>query len=145
MSGESLGVGEVGLTARLAADGDFAALVGYDDANQVRLYHGYPTELLNRDNPPDSEFPRVTYFRATSLKAAKGSGDLRIQVDIWVVYGAKATLEEIDSRMLFLLDEERWLHDGVWLSGLAVGGESDAPAVRGRPLGRRREYWIGVN
>lgn len=141
----SLGIGESGFAARLVADTTLADLVGVDEANEVRVFHGWPAELLNRDDPPASEFPRVTFLRTSSLKAAKGSGDLVIQVDIWVYPGDKELLEDIDSRILDLVDEEWWVQDGVRLSGRAIGGESDTPAAPGRPMRRRRDIWIGVN
>lgn len=144
MSGESLGVGELGFGVRLAEDAALRALVGVDENDETRIYHGYPVDLLEQDEPVESEFPRVTYFRAGGLKAAKGSGDLRIQVNIWVPYGEKEALEAIDSRIIDLIDEKWWIYDGRRLSGRAIGGESDTPARRRRPGNRRRDYWIGV-
>lgn len=145
MTTASLGAGEVAFAARLATDAALVGLLGTDDAGAPLVVHGWPADLLELDDPPRSAFPRLTYFRAGSLKAARASGDLLLQVDVWVDYGEKETLEAIDTRVLELVDEVSWDHDGVRVTGRAIGGEFDTPASPRRPLNRRRNLWIGVN
>lgn len=141
-----IGAAEKGLGARLAADDELAGLLGRDDAGEVRAYNGWPHDVLERPAAPD--FPRVTFFAPTGQAIRPGIGRIQVQLDEWVWpegdRGGKAHLDAIDARILALVDEAWWVHDGHRLSAV-TGDPQGFPSGPGRPLRRMRPIGILVS
>lgn len=136
-----------GFAARAAADADLAALLGVDDAGAVRLYHGWPGEVL--ENPRPRHFPRATYYRSGGGEQRRpGVGRVRIRLDLWVWPSGEAggieRLSALDSRFLEVLDEQHWTHSGARLYAVALD-PVDFPAGPGAPLRRMRPFDVHVS
>lgn len=137
---------EAAVGARLAGDAALAALIGTDEIGEVRVYAGWPAELLDR--PAATEFPRVTLFAATSDPIRPESGTVRLQVDVWVwpdgPSGGRARLRAIGERVAELLDERWWIHDGRRFSAV-LAGSSGFGSDPGEPLRRMYEFDVLVS
>jgi hypothetical protein len=66
---------------RLEADTDFATAIGMDAANEVRLYRGWPHDLLAK--PANEDMPRGTYFRVIRKPLTENPEVVMIQSDLW--------------------------------------------------------------
>lgn len=136
---------ELGMAARLAGDPDLADLIGKDAEGDVRLYWGWPVDVLEK--PSEEEFPRGSYFLVVGTPHRRTRATVDIQLD-WFVWpsgadGGKARLDAIDERAVELLHEATWVFDGRRLYGLA-GRARDFPAGPGAPLRRSRTITIQV-
>lgn len=138
---------ETGLADRLATDPAYAGLLGNDEDGEVRLYWGWPHDVL--DAPQAGHFPRATFLRVPGGGIRRpGFGRVRVQLDHWLwpsgASGGKTRLGELDGRAVELLDEQHWTHDGCRL--YAVAQEPlDFPAAPGMPIRRMRRFDIDVS
>lgn len=131
---------ETGFFARASADTTLRQLLGERGPGRARVFYGWPSDLTRQ-----GDFPRVTYFMASSSVRRPGIYTVRLQVDSWVwpsgEGGGPQRLAEIDSRLLALFDERHWQHEGAQLYSLALAAR-DFPAPPEQPLRRMREFQI---
>lgn len=140
----SLGDLDAAWYARLNDDAAFAAALGLDSEGDLRLYRGWPKELLAK--PVNQELPRVTFIvtdrrRLTSFEPPQ----ILIQSDVWAwpddAAGALATINAIDDRMLELLGDETAV---TWYDAARDIAVSSVMLEGGDPndvLPRRRRLW----
>lgn len=138
-------VAELGLVDRLAGDPVLADLVGRDAEGEVRLYWGWPADLLEK--PSEDEFPRGSYFLVAGEPNRRTRAVVDIQLD-WFVWpsgpnGGKARLNAIDERTFELLHEVTWSYGGRRLYALCDDAR-DFPAGSGEPIRRSRTITIQV-
>lgn len=139
MPSASLREADEGFAARLASDAAFQALVGIDENGDTKLYEGWPKELLA--SPIEGEFPRATYLRVSRTLERPQIGDVRLQLDLWT-WGDSLLADQMEARVIELVDEQWWFHDGARLNALVPPGGTDFP---GRPWRRSVDVEIGVS
>lgn len=139
MPSASLREADEGFAARLAGDGAFQALVGTDENGDTKLYEGWPRELL--ESPHEGEFPRATYLRVNRALERPGSGDVRLQLDLWT-WGDSVLVDQMEERVIELVDEKWWFHNGARLNALVLPGGAD---FAGTPWRRSVDVEIGVS
>jgi hypothetical protein len=134
---------ETGFYARTSADATLRQLLGERSPGRARILFGWPSDLTKQ-----GDFPRVTYFMASGAVRRPGLYTVRLQVDSWVWpsgdEGGPERLADIDSRLLILLDDAHWQHDGARLYAIALASR-DFPAPPKSPLRRMREFRIEVS
>jgi hypothetical protein len=91
--------------ARLEAAPAFAAAIGVDANNEVRLYRGWPHELLAK--PAEDNLPRVTWFRVDQQPLTENPELLLIQSDLWVWRNQLAQLYAASNAMMAALTDGR--------------------------------------
>jgi hypothetical protein len=91
--------------ARLEADTNFAAAIGVDANNEVRLYRGWPHELLAK--PAEDNLPRGTWFRVDQQPLTENPELLLIQSDLWVWRNQLAQLYAASNAMMVALTDRR--------------------------------------
>lgn len=130
MATASLGEVERAVVARLRGDAALKAITGADAANAARVFRGYPTELLAR--PEQDAFPRITLMRVAADIRRPGRGAVRDRLDLWT-WDDVAALDDMEVRVVELLDEVRWSFGTVDIYGFSVGGsERSGRAPRSR-------------
>lgn len=154
MASRSLGEAEQAVRDRLISDAALAALVGMDPAGDVRYSMAYPAELLEDTHP--NEFPRISVDRVPADRMlADGFGEVELMIDLWVLRGhggaggedADDVLEQMDSRVLELIDGQQWAYTPPGGSAVTVNGRVlDGGGNRHwrHVLRRSRNYSIGV-
>lgn len=149
MPSDDLHEAEDALGLRLAADGELGTLVGSDESGDVRVYGAWPDELLT--NPVESEFPRITYFRASDdiMGVQNGVPTVREQIDLWVWpegdEGGALRLRQIRTRAFTLLggrDGTWWTYGTARIDCVILPGGAERP---GRPLRYTFDVEIGVS
>lgn len=130
---------ERGVHARLSGDVALAGLLG----SGTRVIPGWPG-----DTRQPTDYPRLTFFVVTDTVDRPGFHTVRIQLDRWVwptgTTGGRSRAEDIDERLLALLNEQVW-YEGTRRIYCRVLPGRDIPADIGETLRRTWDLLIGVN
>lgn len=132
--------------SRIESYEPFATLVGEDAGGAVRLYRGWPKELL--EDPRNDDLPRVTWFVAERRRPLGSEPAMvLIQSDLWVwpddADGGDDLLDAIDDAMLDRLtgadgNPAPWFDtvSGLWVSSKCLEGSDPESALL-----RRSRRW----
>lgn len=128
--------------ARLEANSDFTTAVGTDGVGDVRLYRGWPHELLAK--PVKLNLPRVTFFRVDQQPLTENPELLLIQSDLWVWRDQMSLFDAATEAMMESLTDGRggattWFDSdlGIYVSARLVDSNDPPEPV----LIRRRHLW----
>lgn len=126
---------------RLRADAAFAAAVGTDSSGAVRLYRGWPRELLLK--PINANLPRVTFYVEDRAPAGTASPPtVVVASDVWAWHDLDG-LDAVDEAMMQAMSGEHgcviWYDStlDIVVSSSFLDG-SDPPDT----LPRRRRRWM---
>lgn len=116
-------------------------IVGRDDAGELRVYEGWPSEVL--EAPEEAAFPRWAYSVLDApVEHGPREGRVRVQVELftWTV----SDLRDSDAVLMDLLEHgARWHVDGTPVAAGAFELVADEKKRRPYRRGRRGTLAIG--